>query len=67
MELCTVSRKAMFDMLDLRESPPGWMGLEQFMKLDLDDMITKVTTIDVATMAVSSTKRSSDWTITSVS
>ena len=44
----TTSRKAMFDMLDLRLGPPrGWIGLEQFVKWATDHLLTKVATIDV--------------------
>merc|ERR1712187_732626 len=44
----TASRKAMFDMLDLRQGPPrGWIGLEQFVNWATDHLITKVATIDM--------------------
>merc|ERR1712232_1351702 len=48
VERRTASRKAMFDMLDLRQGPPrGWIGLEQFVNWATDHLITKVATIDV--------------------
>merc|ERR1712146_287298 len=48
VERRTASRKAMFDMLDLRQGPPrGWIGLEQFVNWATDHLITKVATIDI--------------------
>lgn len=49
VERRTASRKAMFDMLDIRQGPArGWLGLEQFVKWAIDHLITKVATIDVS-------------------
>jgi len=46
----TASRKAMVDMLDLRQGPPrGWTGLEQFVNWATDHLITKVATIESGT------------------
>ena len=48
IERRTASRKAMFDMLDLRQGPPrGWIGLEQCVNWATDPLITKVATIDI--------------------
>merc|ERR1711865_1130835 len=47
IERRTASRKAMFDMLDLRQGEArGWIGLEQFVNWATDHLITKVATID---------------------
>jgi len=48
IERRTASRKAMFDMLDLRQGPPrNWIGLEQFVTWATNHLITKVATIDM--------------------
>jgi len=48
VERRTASRRAMFDMLDLRQGAPrGWIGLEQFVKWAIDHLITKVASIDM--------------------
>ena len=42
----TASRKAMHDMLDLRQGPlRGWIGLEQFVNWATDHLIAKVASI----------------------
>ena len=44
----TASRKAAFDMLDLRQGPPrGWISLELFVHGATDHLITKVAAIEV--------------------
>jgi len=49
VERRTASRKAMFDMIDLRQGPArNWIGLEQFVRWAQDHIITKVGTIDAS-------------------
>jgi hypothetical protein len=49
VERRTASRKAMFDMIDLRQGPARqWVGLEQFVRWATDHILTKVGTIDTA-------------------
>merc|ERR1712224_1160869 len=65
VERRTASRKAMFDMLDLRQGPPrGWIGLEQFVNWATDHLITKVATIDITQMSTITTLSSTASTST---
>lgn len=48
IERRTKSRRAMFNMIDLRQGEArGWIGLEQFVKWAIDHVVTKVATIDM--------------------
>merc|ERR1712048_864643 len=49
IERRTASRKAMFDMIDLRQGPARhWIGLEQFVRWSFDHVVTKAASIDAS-------------------